>query len=729
MSRLNNVKNIKRNRSDSLSDNEDNLKLSDKIDKKIVYDQTSKYFSKNTSFKTEEFLDDKFESNLLDSCFQDSGESSVDWEDVEIYQKISLKDGDLKDDSLENLDIVLNNQKKSKFKKKVSNINSLKRNIRVQIYLLHLTCLVFHGFFRNKWINDKETHDILRNKLKEESPLLFGKIENYRQILLNKRSDLLNFKKMLLMILKWFKQRFEIIALGIGKLDSYSTKCDFCLKNKACLFETIESIYEFRKIATFLKGSRDSGTQILTSLLRAFGFNARLIFSLQPIGLNFNLEDYEIHKEKCFESKKCSNDKFKNSKKARVGISENELDNTFIKSEENLVDKTELVLDSCFPYPVFWTEVYDENADIWYSVECMTLNCVISSDRSFFIPNTKALNKTKMNVSYIVAFEVDEYAKDVTFRYLNNMSTFSRVKLTTLERDKYTSFEKLVDIFKRPVLSDIDLKENNDLQPKNLSKKIQNITINDYKTHPTYILERHLKRQEVVRPGVSPVYVFMLGKGNKLKEERVFNRSDILLCKSVECYYREGRQIKSGELPLKIVKPRSVTLSRKRENELIAFETNKLAIQPLYAEFQTELYIPPPVVNGIVPKNGYGNIDVFVDSMIPKGATHLPYHGIGRIAKKLGFDYSDAVTGFEFKNQRAIPIITGILIATENASTCFEAWIFDEQKKIEKEIKKREKEILYRWKKFLLGLRIRNRVESLYGNSSNVLSGFIFSKK
>ncbi|QSL67163.1 hypothetical protein MERGE_001552 [Pneumocystis wakefieldiae] len=727
MQRLNNVKNIKRNRRNSVSDNEDNLKLSDKKNKKIVYDQTSKYFAKNISLESDEFLDDKSESNPLDSCFQDSGESSVDWEDVEIYQKVPLKEEGAGDDSHEKLDIVLNNQKESKFKKKVSNINSLKRNIRVQIYLFHLTCLIFHGFFRNKWINDKETQDILRNKFKEESPLLFEQIENYRQILLNKRSDHLDFKEILLIILKWFKQRFEIIALGIGKLDS--TICYSCLKNKASLFETIKSVHEFRKIATFLKGSRDSGTQILTSLLRSFGFNARLIFSLQPIGLNFNLENYEIHKEKCFESKKCSNNKFKNSKKVCVGISENELDNTFIKSEENLVDKIEPILDSCFPYPVFWTEVYDENADIWYSVECMTLNCVVSSDRSFFIPNTKALNKTKMNISHIVAFEVDEYAKDVTFRYLNNMSIFSRAKLTTFERDKYTSFEKLVNIFKRPVLSDIDLKENNDLQPKNPPKKIEDITINDYKTHPTYILERHLKRQEVVRPGVSPVYVFTLGKGDKLKEERVFNRSDILLCKSVECYHREGKQIKSGELPLKIVKPRSVTLSRKRENELIAFETNKSAIQPLYAEFQTELYIPPPVVNGIIPKNGYGNIDVFVDSMIPEGATHLPYHGIGRIAKKLGFDYSDAVTGFEFKNQRAIPIITGILIATENASTCFEAWIFDEQKKIEKEIKKREKEILYRWKKFFLGLRIRNRVESLYGNSSNVLSGFIFSKK
>lgn len=55
----------------------------------------------------------------------------------------------------------------------------------------------------------------------------------------------------------------------------------------------------------FLKGSRDSGVQILTSLLRALGFNARLIFSLQPLGLNFNSK-YQIYEEECYKSMACA---------------------------------------------------------------------------------------------------------------------------------------------------------------------------------------------------------------------------------------------------------------------------------------------------------------------------------------------------------------------------------------------------------------------------------------
>ena len=45
---------------------------------------------------------------------------------------------------------------------------------------------------------------------------------------------------------------------------------------------------------------------------------------------------------------------------------------------------------------------------------------------------------------------------------------------------------------------------------------------------------------------------------------------------------------------------------------------------------------------------------------------------IAKIAKKLGFDYAEAVTSFEFKKGRAFPVITGIVIASENEETLLE---------------------------------------------------------
>lgn len=89
-----------------------------------------------------------------------------------------------------------------------------------------------------------------------------------------------------------------------------------------------------------------------------------------------------------------------------------------------------------------------------------------------------------------------------------------------------------------------------------------------------------------------------------------------------------------------------------------------------------------------MPKNDFGNLDLYTPSMLPKGGVHIPckstvftsamrlrfpkVKGAAKIAKKLGFDYAEAVTGFEFKKRRAFPIVSGIVIAAENEELLLE---------------------------------------------------------
>ena len=42
---------------------------------------------------------------------------------------------------------------------------------------------------------------------------------------------------------------------------------------------------------------------------------------------------------------------------------------------------------------------------------------------------------------------------------------------------------------------------------------------------------------------------------------------------------------------------------------------------------QVEDYVPPAAVDGIVPRNAYGNVELFLPSMLPKGTTHLQIAG------------------------------------------------------------------------------------------------------
>ena len=130
----------------------------------------------------------------------------------------------------------------------------------------------------------------------------------------------------------------------------------------------------------------------------------------------------------------------------------------------------------------------------------------------------------------------------------------------------------------------------------------------------------------------------------------------------------------------------------------------------LYAAYQTVAYSAPPVVHGRVPKNIYGNLDIYVPSMVPPGGTHIPHPETARAARILGIDYADAVTGFAFKGRHGTAVVTGAVVA----SVCREA-VEDvirglEDEAIQQEEVRRSLEALKMWRRFLRGLRIRARI-------------------
>lgn len=122
----------------------------------------------------------------------------------------------------------------SRVYRKTLNACYLQRSVRIQMHLLHLACLISHGFLRNKWINDIETQNILRNKFKDECPLLFMQIEEYKQGFSSQQLGSDDLGKILLSILQWFKRKFEIIALGIGRGSCHFKEYGFSLEN--CVF-------------------------------------------------------------------------------------------------------------------------------------------------------------------------------------------------------------------------------------------------------------------------------------------------------------------------------------------------------------------------------------------------------------------------------------------------------------------------------------------------------------
>lgn len=277
-------------------------------------------------------------------------------------------------------------------------------------------------------------------------------------------------------------------------------------------------------------------------------------------------------------------------------------------------------------------------------------------------------NFPRLSLGFVIAYDANRYAKDVTTRYA---SSWAKVKDVCLRADGKTNTRydanKILLNMGNP-WRDAQEREEDDLlafkeykrppideMPKNLA---------DFKSSPKYILEKHLREKDAFKPNAKHVDTFTAGKGSKMTTSRVFLRADVIPCKTTENYHKEGRKIKIGEQPRKMIKARAMTTNRIREHQQQLAETGEEHVmQGIYSLDQTEYIIPPPIKNGVIPKNSYGNADVFVESMIPVGATHLRLKGVARIARKLEIDHAEAVVGFEFKARGAIPVVLGVLVA------------------------------------------------------------------
>ncbi|GAB7348329.1 hypothetical protein MBLNU459_g6305t1 [Dothideomycetes sp. NU459] len=396
--------------------------------------------------------------------------------------------------------------------------------------------------------------------------------------------------------------------------------------------------------------------------------------------------------------------------------------------------------DRDLAFPHYWTEVLSPVSNNYIPVDSIVLSTVASTQEllSTFEPRGKRADQLKQVICYTIAHNSDGSAKDVTIRYLKKHQLPGRTKGFRMPVEKvpvhnkrgkvkkyedYDWFKTVMSSYERPApkrTAADDLEESTDLKPfKPVAEKPKTETesLQWYKQSADYVLERHLRREEAILPDAKPVRQFVTGKGDKVKEEPVYNRSDVVACKTVESWHKEGRAINTGEQPMKMVPVRAVTLIRKREMEDAERETGEKLKQGLYSIDQTDWIIPPPIENGVIPRNAFGSMDVYVPTMVPKGAIHIPLKGTAKICRKLNIDYAEACTGFEFGKQRAVPVLTGVVVAAENEDVVIDAWEVEEAEKRRKEDVKKEALVLHLWRKFVMGMRIVERMKAEYSGT------------
>ncbi|KFQ17267.1 DNA repair protein complementing XP-C cells, partial [Merops nubicus] len=335
-----------------------------------------------------------------------------------------------------------------------------------------------------------------------------------------------------------------------------------------------------------------------------------------------------------------------------------------------------------------WLEVFLEREEKWVCVDCV--HGTVGQPQLCFTGATKPL-------TYVLGFENDGSVRDVTQRYDPLWMTATRKSRVDPEW-----WGDTLQPYRSPCV-ERDRKEENEFQVK-LQDQPLPTAIGEYKNHPLYALKRHLLKYEAIYPESAAILGYCRG-------EAVYSRDCVHTLHSKDTWLKQARVVRVGEVPYKMVKGFSNQARKLRLAEPANRDRQDLA---LFGRWQTEEYQPPIAVDGKVPRNEYGNVYLFLPSMLPVGCVQLRLPNLNRLARKLDIDCAQAITGFDFHGGYSHPVTDGYVVCEEYKEVLIAAWE-NEQAEIEKKEKeKREKRALGNWKLLTKGLLIRERLKQRY---------------
>lgn len=549
-------------------------------------------------------------------------------------------------------------------------VRALKQKKALTRHTVHLLMLISHVMRVDAGANDDETRAFAISIAPMDTFLEDG-----------------NFVERLSRLALWLKVQFRYTAFvhcgeGVSRVDE---KLEFepCLKKRA--LEVIQNG----------KGDIIDVAAVAAAILRAQGFRCRVVSPLQPL----------LHHVR----KKIM--KTRTSDNARYRVPQQLFDSVMyawieVWSPDHLqwipVDLFDGSLHLSFRKDAFRRSieripvVASEPTDVEAEVEQSSKRRKLRNRKIQKLPNntaTRVLRKTGPALfAHVIAVE-SGVVVDVSRRY--NQKWFQvdkgRAKGEVFSKAIENASPKLPD----PLTDEARKHELEEFKKLDAAEGIPN-TITGVQRHPHYILERHLRKYEILYPKHA-----VLGH---IHGEPIYHRENVKLLHTKDRWVRKMRMVKPQEASLKSVR---------------AMNGSDIPVE-LFGKWQTVPLVIAACVDGRVPRGFHGNVDLWTPEHLPGGTTHvnMPYAKVA--ARKLGIDFASAMTGFEIRCGRSIPRIEGVVVACENEEVVRDGARAAAEAAAARREEKAKEEALLRWLKLLRTIKSREKVRKLYGN----LSGF-----
>ncbi|PRP74383.1 hypothetical protein PROFUN_10281 [Planoprotostelium fungivorum] len=594
-------------------------------------------------------------------------QAEEEWEDIQITTNHAAAPLQVCTNGDININLRRNVKEEKKVKKK--GITKEDREDIAELHKAHLVTLIAHVTWVNKQIDDEEVKGLMLSTVPQE-------------LVWEGQSDLVD-RSLVRSVVQHFRSQFRVVQFEKEKKPS----------NRNPLLRVIK-----RKSATPIQA-----VQLVAALFRSIGINVRYCVAIDPVPIKATVKT-TVH--------------IKQLKEAPIDCDFDPVANGATNHQD--------------PIRKVWIEFYSTTENRWSTLDLFNKK---SADKLVH-DDPRALIDPRRPFGYVFAIEHD-YIKDITRRYSLRWSVTKQFRVFE-ERWLFHIFRRLSSKAFKNRGPEFKRREMEDERSLMLCEEIEEFptSAEGFRRHPTYTLEKFITKYQMLMPDAQPVGEF--------KEMAVYKREDVKELHSMDKWLQEGRVVKEGEEPLKKVpkkkqreeeKPQKIP-APPQERELVNIngqeftaeeidmameqariqnEEESAPLTSLYGLWQTLPYEPQVASDGVVPRNRYGNVYLFKPDMCPIGCVHIRKPGLGKICKTLGIDYAPAMVAWETKMGRSVPLLDGYVVCEEQSEILVEAWEQNEQRVREERQKKKEKLVYGRWKRILIKMITRARVDEKYG--------------
>ncbi|KAI5966010.1 hypothetical protein KGF57_000683 [Candida theae] len=556
-------------------------------------------------------------------------DSDSDFEDVPL-QLVNHQPPTPFEDAASEFNIAIgdvNDVQKEKLRQRIE-----EKQKRISSQYLGIVAYTLHAWTRNKILSDRR----VLKALKKLVPDSFSK--QYKKFKKNPTDEHLVY--LIKYLIKWFRKNFKHDSNGLrvlGYLPKKFKSADNYFPNNS---KPVSGVKELLLVIKKFQHNRDVGAQIFTALLRSLGLEARLLFSLPVLSTK---------------------------KSARL---QPRLDHKILSINK----------DNDLLYPYFWTELVNPmNTSEIFVIETQ---CFLEEEKRLvrLKRNSSSVQKSytsiyfpvqdqfcQMSMHYVLGFSNSNLVVDVSSRYMSDVSYrwFNRLDLRTESGRSALLLQSIIRILNsRKQYTAEDNLELDTLRVIAMGNFSIPKTLSAMKRSPNFTTKSTLRYNEVIDAKATPIAKSFNGKKCK-----VFFKNSLIVGKSEQQWKFCGRSVKPKELgkPIKIVKANPRTLHRRRMFNMNDTSDPELNNLPLYSFSQTCPYIRPKVINGVLPRNKYGNIELFRPSMVPEDCVWLKMTDVELALSKSKVEYVPVVVGFAFKGGSAYPVKSGVVVAIKQS--------------------------------------------------------------